>query len=809
MQQPVQRRLSAILAADVAGYSRLMSADEEGTHQRLKAHFSELIDPKIKEHRGRTVKNTGDGMLAEFPSVVDAVRYAVQIQRGMADRNAETPEHKRITFRIGINLGDVIAEAKDIYGDGVNITARLEALAEPGGICVSRVVRDQIRDKLPLPFEDRGDQSVKNIARPVRVYALSPEAIAELPATSMPLPTPSRPRISPFAITIAVSVVLATAGIAWWRSSTVLAPSNGASPTVSVPPAENLPRLSIVVLPFDNFGDRPDNARLTDSLTDDITTRLAQIPHAVVVARTTAFSFKGSPLGVQEIAAKLGVRYVVEGSLYRFGDATRINAQLIDATGGTHIWAGNFDSDVRAPGEGQPDLMGPVVRSLRVAVLDAEAHRLERQPAQALTTVDLLLMVEAARNHPPTLEQDALDSERLDKALQLEPRSVEAMLSLSSVLLRPILQIGPDESAGARVRRARQLVDQARSIAPDTRPVLTVQALLLRVAGRWHEAESAYRPLLSRYPDDFLLNYYVAECAVALGKSEQALPLLQKAISLGIDEPQGYIALISMGRALVRLGRDSEAIQWLRRAKQEAPVVPASAHSLLAAAYAQLGHIGDARKELAAYTAMEPWITLRWLRHRWRSTNAERTREVDGLAKAGLRDHGEEKADTGIDAQLGLRPHDYLSPTPRGASGVTTITTAELSTMLAREDAADRPVILATTRPRPDFRLPMSHELPGVFAGDEFDAGVQRTLVKRVNQLTRGDKNHPVITAGWNSERWSSRNLALQLVGLGYQNVYWYRGGFEAWDLAGLTEKSHVRHPADEASAKVSVDDQR
>ena len=186
------RRLTAILAADVAGYSRLMGADEEGTHERLKAHLRELVEPKIKEHRGRTVKNTGDGLLAEFPSVVDAVRCAAEVQRGMAERNAETAEDKRITFRVGVNLGDVIVEKDDIYGDGVNVAARLEALAEPGGVCISRVVRDQIRDKLPYPFEDRGEQSVKNIARSVRVYALRPEAVAELPAASVSVGSPRR-----------------------------------------------------------------------------------------------------------------------------------------------------------------------------------------------------------------------------------------------------------------------------------------------------------------------------------------------------------------------------------------------------------------------------------------------------------------------------------------------------------------------------------------------------------------------------------------------------------------------------------------
>src|SRR5438445_7138838 len=194
MREPVERRLAAILAADVAGYSRLMGADEEGTLARLKAHRRELVDPRIKEHRGRIVKTTGDGMLVEFPSVVDAVRCAVEMQRGMVDRNAEIPEDQRITFRIGVNLGDIIVDGDDIYGDGVNIAARLEALAEPGGICISRVVRDQIRDKLPYPFEDRGEQSVKNIARSVRVFALRPEAVAELPATSVAVVAPRRRR---------------------------------------------------------------------------------------------------------------------------------------------------------------------------------------------------------------------------------------------------------------------------------------------------------------------------------------------------------------------------------------------------------------------------------------------------------------------------------------------------------------------------------------------------------------------------------------------------------------------------------------
>src|SRR5437660_1705908 len=236
---PSVRRLTAILAADVAGYSRLMGVDEEGTHERLKAHLRELVNPRIGEHHGRIVKNTGDGFLAEFPSVVDAVRCATEVQRAMADRNSGTPEDKRITFRIGVNLGDVIAEEHDIYGDGVNVAARLEALAEPGGICISRVVRDQIRDKLPYPFEDRGEQSVKNIARPVRVYALRLEAVANLPVLGVPLAVPQ--------------------------------------PIVA-------PRLSIVVLPFATLSDDREQQYFADGITEDLTTDLSRIANMLVIS---------------------------------------------------------------------------------------------------------------------------------------------------------------------------------------------------------------------------------------------------------------------------------------------------------------------------------------------------------------------------------------------------------------------------------------------------------------------------------------------------------------------------------------------
>jgi adenylate cyclase len=266
---PPVRRLTAMLAADVAGYSRLMGADEEGTHERLKAHLGELVNPKIQEHRGRIVKNTGDGFLAEFQSVVDAVRYAVEIQRGMAERNQETSPERRIELRIGINLGDVIAEEHDIFGDGVNVAARLEALAAPGGICVSRVARDQVRDRLDYAFEDLGEQSVKNIARPVRVYALRPEGIAGVRTPSV-------------------------------------------SSTVSGSPPVAAPRLSIVVLPFTSRSEDREQQYFADGITEDLTTDLSRISGMFVISRNTAFTYRSKPADTKQIGRELGVRYVLE-----------------------------------------------------------------------------------------------------------------------------------------------------------------------------------------------------------------------------------------------------------------------------------------------------------------------------------------------------------------------------------------------------------------------------------------------------------------------------------------------------------------
>jgi TolB-like protein/class 3 adenylate cyclase len=302
-EERVDRRLAAILAADIAGYSRLMVVDEEGTLRQLKAHRKELVDPKITEHRGRVVKTTGDGMLVEFVSVVDAVRCAVDIQRSMIERNAKVPAESRIEFRVGINVGDIISDENDIYGDGVNVAARLEALAEPGGIMVSRNVHDQVRDKLSFGFEDMGEQIVKNIARPIGVHRV------DLTENTGP------------------TVVKSTTGAAKTDHS-------------------SSDRPSIAVLPFANMSGDAEQEYFADGITEDIITALSKLHWFFVVARNSSFIYKGKAVDVKRVARELGVRYVLEGSVRKSGKRVRITAQLIDAATGNHIWAERYDSEL-------------------------------------------------------------------------------------------------------------------------------------------------------------------------------------------------------------------------------------------------------------------------------------------------------------------------------------------------------------------------------------------------------------------------------------------------------------------------------
>jgi len=338
----IERRLAAILAVDVAGYSRLMGADEEGTHERLKAHFAELVHPKVAEHRGRVVKNTGDGLLSEFPSVVDAVRCALEVQREMIARNAATPAGHRIEFRMGINVGDIIIEASDIFGDGVNIAARLEALAEPGGICLSAAAHEQVRDRLDLAFDDLGEQQVKNIARPVRTYRVALGASSRAaPPVEAPLPLPDKP--------------------------------------------------SLAVLPFQNMTGDAEQEYFVDGMVEEITTAIARLPWLFVIARNSAFTYKGKAIDVKQVAQELGVRYVLEGSVRKAGNRVRITGQLIDTTTGANIWAERFDGALDDIFELQDQVASNVAGAIEPKLRQSEIERASRKPTANLTAYDLYL----------------------------------------------------------------------------------------------------------------------------------------------------------------------------------------------------------------------------------------------------------------------------------------------------------------------------------------------------------------------------------------------------------------------------------
>ena len=599
---PPVRRLTAILAADVAGYSRLMGADEEGTHERLKAHLRDLVDPKIEERHGRTVKNTGDGLLAEFSSVVDAVRCAVEVQRGMADRNAETVEDKRITFRVGINLGDVIAEPDDIYGDGVNVAARLESLAEPGGICISRVVRDQIRDKLPYPFEDRGEQSVKNIARSVRVFVLRPEAVAELPATSISALAPRRPRIAPLIMGTSVVMALVIAAVTWWiwpvtRSvrfppAAVGSAEEGAPPAPSAMQPPVAPRLSIVVLPFANLGNDREQQYFADGITDDLTTDLSRIAHMFVISRNTAFTYRDKPINIKQIGRELGVRYVLEGSVRRSGDQVRVNVQLINAETGAHLWAERFDSNTGDLLMLQNEITGRLSNALNLELTAVEAARSKDHP----DALDYILRARATLNKGDARDNYLQAIDLFEHALSIDPQSVEAQASLALALVNRATT-WMTSSRTADIARAKDLI--AQSLAKSPRSVLPhyVNAHILRAEGRCGEAIPEYEMVIASNRNFAGAFAFLGQCKLLTGAIDETIPLEERAIRLSPRDPFIFNRYLFIGQVHLLQSRTAEAIIWLERARIANPglVFP---HIWLASAYALKDDLTRATAEL-------------------------------------------------------------------------------------------------------------------------------------------------------------------------------------------------------------------
>jgi adenylate cyclase len=578
------RRLAAILAADVAGYSRLMGADEEGTLGRLKALRSDLADPKIKEHRGRIVKTTGDGLLIEFSSVVDAVRCAVEVQRAMAERNADVSQEKRIEFRIGINLGDVIRDGRDIFGDGVNIAARLETLAEPGGICVSRVVHEQVRDKLDVAFEDMGEQQVKNIARPVHVWCIR---LGTKPAVSAAAPAlPDKP--------------------------------------------------SLAVLPFQNMTGDPEQEYFVDGVVEEITTAISRLPWLFVIARNSSFTYKGKAVDVKQVARELGVRYVLEGSVRKAANRVRITGQLIDTASGAHIWADRFDGTLDDIFELQDQVAGGVVGAIEPKLRSAEIERAVRKPTESLDAWDLYLRALALR-YQYTEESIREAVSLLERALAIDPACAPAAAMIGSCLLHQRIH-GFGQVSAAEIAEAVRLARIAVEVGQDDPDALWMAGWTLSGFTREHAtAENVIDRALALNPNS--AHAWVARGLVSIfqDRPNQAIEAIERAIRLSPLDPWGGRAFTSpLAMAHFAAGRYEEAIQWADRALAAQPDYR-PALRIKAACCAYLDRIEEARNWLGRVLEIEHGLTLARLKASMSQFSPGlMTRFAEGLRKAGL-----------------------------------------------------------------------------------------------------------------------------------------------------------------------------
>jgi len=607
----MQRRLTTILVADVAGYSRLAGADEEGTVSRLRALRHELIDPVIAARNGRTVKLTGDGRIVEFASVVDAVRCALEVQRGMASRNANIAPDKRIEFRVGIHLGDVIVEDDgDLMGDGVNIAARLEGIAEPGGICLSNAAYEQVRDKVAETFADLGDQELKNIARPVRAFALSPSPpsgaerlgeVGDSRAFAPPHPDPLRP-----------------AGAEREKSP------------------QGAPRLSIVVLPFANLGGDPEQEYFVDGVTESLTTDLSRISGSFVIARNTAFTYRGKAVDLKQIGRELGVRYVLEGSMQRGGNRLRVNVQLIDAESGIHLWAERFDKPLADLFDMQDEIVARLARQLDSQLIAAEARRAARSPHP--DSMDLFFQGTACWHKALSAENLAQAHSFFERALALDPGNVEALAGAAWVEMAIAANYLPDDHA-TRDATAAALASKALALAPNHPFAHYVLGHALMRTNRAAQGIGECEQALALDRNLAVAHVLIGTAKNSLGRAGETEAHILDALRLSPRDFLAYHWMFFAGYAKLQLGNDEEAVAWLRRSIEANRNYSPSFH-FLAAALARLGRLDEAREVAKAGTALNPAFSLRRFRSAAVSDNpiylAGRERLIDGMRMAGV-----------------------------------------------------------------------------------------------------------------------------------------------------------------------------
>jgi adenylate cyclase len=625
------RRLAAILAADVAGYSRLIRADEEGTIARLRTLRRELIDPAIDAYAGRIIKTTGDGLLIEFASVVDAVRCAVSVQRGMVSQNEDVPEDRPIVFRVGINLGDVVIERDgDLMGDGINVASRLEGLAEPGGICLSGAAYEQVRDKLELPFADSGEQTVKNIDRPVRIYVLSAAAIWALPGQptiSGPKPFWSRASHSLRLVTLGAGALAVAAAGVWFEI-----------PRSMPPTATTAPPLSIVVLPFANLSGDPQQEYFADAITEDVTTDLSRIRGSFVIAHNTAQTFKGKPVDMRQVAKELGVRYVLAGSVQRDGSVVRATVQFINASSGQQLWADRFDTDVTDIFKLQNQISARIANSLRLEMVSA-AGRVASTHGVNVDAQDYVMQAKAFFESNPTSRDSYREVQQLyERALAIDDKSADAWAGLARTLAGG-QAVFPDENRARDLERAEAAAERAIALDPDNAEAHDASGLVQRQLQNFEKAEVELERAIA-LDRNFALPYFeLGNVEVFLGKPDKALPLFEQAERLSPHDSRLAFFLAAIGWCHLLLGDDKAGIEWGLKARSVNPTYT-WANLLLADAYAHLGDEKEARAALATALRSNPHLSIRVLQQvggsepAWVKLADERF--YDGLRKAGL-----------------------------------------------------------------------------------------------------------------------------------------------------------------------------
>ena len=622
----MERRLAAILAADVVGYSRLMGQDEEGTLARLEGLKAEILDPLIAQHRGRVVKLMGDGFLVEFASVVDALICALDWQDAVEVRASQVPEDRALRFRIGVNLGDVMVKGDDIYGDGVNVAARLEGMAEPGSVLVSRTVFTHAKGKVPATFEDLGEQELKNIAEPLQVFRVSKGSEdMEIPAVAK---VTSRLRRLPV-IAATVVLLIVAAGVALWQRPWEPREEPASLEAMAFPLPD---KPSIAVLPFTNLSDDPSQDYFADGMTEDLITDLSKISGLFVIARNSSFSYKGQQVRVRQVAEELGVRYVLEGSVRRVGDQVRINAQLIDATTGGHLWADRFDRDLGDIFKLQDEVIGNIVSALAVELTDKEkAGRKTREQAGNLQAHEYFLR---GKQHLGrfTTKDTANAKEWFEKAIELDPKHAQALTALGRLHYNEWEIWG--KARDKNLARALELGQDAVAVDDTLAGPHLLLGQVYRFLRQKEKSEIETNKALALEPRDADTLAGLGDVLRWSGRAKEAIRLVQTAMRLDPFYPAWYE--FYLGDALFETGRYEEAIVALKRGAERNPNYPPFPLTI-AASHAMLGRDEEARSAVAEVLRINPRFTLKaFVAHVPFNSNAVRDHHLTAFRKAGL-----------------------------------------------------------------------------------------------------------------------------------------------------------------------------